>query len=76
MENQINRLQNLDNAKLLDVIKNYKRYNYPEAYKIEALKILNERGFGEDAIYLSGGFSNSKYIDAKAVFNHFVNFYL
>lgn len=71
MENQINRLQNLDNAKLLDVIKNYKRYNYPESYKVEALKILNERVFGEGAINLSGGFSNTTYIDAKAVFNQF-----
>lgn len=71
MENKINRLQNLDNTKLLDVIKNYKRYNYPEEFKIEALRILNERGFGEEAIQLSGGFSNVKYSDAKSAFNKF-----
>ena len=63
MDERINRLKDLDDYKLLDVIKNYKRYNYPESFKEEALKILEERGFGDEAIKLSGGYSNNMYME-------------
>ncbi|MET3731753.1 hypothetical protein [Moheibacter stercoris] len=71
MDDRIEKLKNLSNDKLLDVIKNYKRYNYPKTFQQESLRILNERGFSEDSIKLSGGHSNLRYEEAARIFNRF-----
>ena len=37
------KIKNLDNAKLIDIVKNYKQYDYPSEFRSESLKILAER---------------------------------
>ena len=58
-------LQNHDNDKLIDIIKNYHQYDYTESYKNSSIKILNSRGITEEELRLSGNLLNQSYEDAN-----------
>ncbi len=58
-------LNNHDNDKLIDIIKNYHQYDYTKSYKNSSIKILNSRGITEEELRLSGNLSNQSYEDAN-----------
>lgn len=57
-------LQNHDNDKLIDIVKNHHQYEYDISYRNSSLKILESRGITEEELRLSGNLSNQKYEDA------------
>ena len=65
------KIKNLDNAKLIDIVKNYKQYDYPSEFRSEALKILAERGITNNALKISGNLDNNKYDNAEQIFKKF-----
>ena len=60
-------LKKLDNAKLIDVVKNYKQYNYDEDIRNMALSILAERGIDEEILRLTGNDKNSTFDSANDI---------
>ncbi|WP_084399463.1 LptF/LptG family permease [Pseudotamlana agarivorans] len=54
-------LTTYDNAKLIDIIKNYKHYNYDIKYKNSALEILNERGVTKQQLKFTGEYSDERF---------------
>ena len=73
-DERVNKIKNLDNPKLIDVVKNYQRYNYPVEFRDEALKILRQRGINENALKISGNLENAKYDDARKIYDK-INLY-
>ena len=73
-DERLNKIKNLDNPKLIDVVKNYQRYNYPVEFRDEALKILRQRGIHENALKISGNLENIKYDEARNIY-HKINLY-
>jgi hypothetical protein len=69
--NQIEKLQRLDNSKLLDVVKNYRQYGYDEDLRMAALKLLEERGIPQSELEITGRLENRTYDDAEYLFNSF-----
>ncbi|WP_313373509.1 hypothetical protein [Chishuiella sp.] len=61
---RINKLKNLQTKSLIDIVKNYKKYNYPIELKEEALRILDTRGISKESLQLSGNLSNYFYDEA------------
>jgi len=61
------RLQSLDNTKLIDAVKNYRQYGYDTALRNEAIQILKERGIDEEDLKLTGNFDNNQYDAAKDI---------
>ncbi|MRM95673.1 hypothetical protein D1Z98_12310 [Riemerella anatipestifer] len=64
MDNRIEKLKDMQTSLLIDVVKNYKKYNYPLEFRVEALKILEQRGIKADTLSLSGNLNNTKYEEA------------
>lgn len=64
MDERIEKLKNLQTTTLIEVVKNYKKYNYTLEIRDEALKILENRGVKQETLKLSGKFSNNAYDDA------------
>jgi len=62
-------LQNHDNDKLIDIIKNYHQYDYSASFKNSAIKILGERGITEEELRLGGNLTNPIYEDANREMN-------
>ena len=50
-----NILKRLDNDKLIDVVKNYKRYGYGAEIRDYAIKLLEERGWSIEERHLVTG---------------------
>ncbi|PRX54598.1 hypothetical protein CLV81_3000 [Flagellimonas meridianipacifica] len=71
MNNIRNKLKNLSNNRLIDVVKNYRQYGYPEEYRILAIDILNNRGVDEMTLKLRGQFDNQIYREAQDSYNSF-----
>ncbi|MGZ2369238.1 hypothetical protein ACXR6G_05600 [Ancylomarina sp. YFZ004] len=69
--NKIDRLKNLDSDKLIDVVKNYRQYDYEENLRTEAIIILEERGISKEQLLLTGNFENNKYENAEDLYNSF-----
>lgn len=65
------RLKNLDDKKLIDIVKNYRQYGYDEDLRNTALSILRERGIDEEQLKLSGQFENYTYTSANLQFKAF-----
>ena len=57
-------LNSYENEKLIDILKNYKQYDYDESYKNMSLYILESRGVTKQELKFSGNFSNQKYEEA------------
>ena len=66
------KLNDNDNQKLIDIIKNYKQYNYSVAYKNTALIILDSRGITKQQLKFAGHFTNQKFEDAIRLKNKYV----
>ena len=64
MDPRIEKLKTMQTASLIDVAKNYKKYNYPETIKDEALLILANRGVKQESLKISGKLNNTKYEEA------------
>lgn len=64
MDDRIEKLQNMQTTALIDVVKNYKKYNYPIEIKDAAIQILNSRGIKQESLKLSGNLNNIKYDEA------------
>ena len=62
-------LNNHDNNKLIDIIKNYHQYDYPKAFRNSSIKILAERGISEEELRLGGNLNNPIYEDANRAVN-------
>lgn len=65
------RLQNLDDKKLMDVVKNYRQYGYDDTMRATAITILHSRGITDEQLQLTGNFENKTYNYAQEVFNAF-----
>ncbi|MBT8260693.1 MAG: LptF/LptG family permease, partial [Bacteroidia bacterium] len=50
----LNTLQDYSNEKLIDIIKNYRQYDFDIAYRNSALKIMNSRGITKQELRYSG----------------------
>ncbi|MDO5971031.1 LptF/LptG family permease [Flavivirga aquimarina] len=57
-------LASYNNEKLIDILKNYKQYDYDVSYKDMSLSILESRGVTKQELKISGNFSNQKYEEA------------
>lgn len=65
------RLKNLDNSKLIDVVRNYKRYGYDDVVRNAAITLLNERGYTIEELSLLGYLENQDYDEAVKQYNAF-----
>lgn len=68
----INRLKDLENKQLMDVVKNYKQYGYDQEMRDEALSILEERGVSQEHLRLTGNLENTDYNHATDLYASFV----
>jgi hypothetical protein len=71
MTNDPDRLNNLDNKKLIDVVKNYRQYGYDENMRANAISILNERGITKEQLEITGNFDNNTYDYATELYESF-----
>ena len=65
MTNISERLNSLEDHKLIDVVKNYRQYGYSDEIRNEALSILEGRGIDEFELRLKGNFQNTTYEQAR-----------
>jgi VIT1/CCC1 family predicted Fe2+/Mn2+ transporter len=71
MTDKIDRLRSLDNEKLIDVVKNYRQYNYDTNVRNAAIGILEDRGIDKEQLKLTGNFENQTYSVAENIFISF-----
>ncbi len=64
-QEDIEKFEAYDKEKLIDIIKNYRVYNYDDSYKKGALKILESRGITEQELKIAGHLSNDNFENAK-----------
>lgn len=57
-------LKGYSNEKLIDIIKNYRQYDFDIAYRNSALDIMNSRGITEQELRYSGNLVNDNYENA------------
>ncbi|AUP77532.1 LptF/LptG family permease [Flavivirga eckloniae] len=57
-------LNSYENDKLIDILKNYKQYDYDASFKAMSLSILENRGVSKQELKISNNFSNQKYEEA------------
>lgn len=69
--NNTDRLNKLDDNKLIDVVKNYRQYGYDNELRAAAISILNDRGITKEQLQLTGDFENKTYDYAQELFNSF-----
>lgn len=58
-------LRKFDNDKLIDVVKNYKRYGYDDERRDMAIRVLEERGWSREELQLFGYLANHDYDEAE-----------
>jgi lipopolysaccharide export system permease protein len=61
-----------DNNKLINIIKNYRQYNYTITYRNTALAILASRGITKQQLKFAGHFTNQKFEDTLRLKNKYV----
>lgn len=62
-------LKRMDNDKLLDVVKNYRQYDYDEETRDTAIAILAERGWSAEELNMFGYLDNWNYDEAEKQYN-------
>lgn len=67
----LSRLKALEDNKLIDIVKNYRQYNYSEAFRNQAIELLKERGIDEEFLALTGNLENTTYTHAQNIYNQF-----
>jgi lipopolysaccharide export system permease protein len=65
------RLNKLDDRKLIDVVKNHRQYGYDDDVREIALSILNERGITKEQLQLTGNLENKTYDFAQELIDAF-----
>lgn len=68
----IERLNNLENKQLIDVVKNYKQYGYDKEMRDKAISILEERGVSQEHLRLTGNLENTDYNHATDLYASFL----
>lgn len=58
MDERIEKLKDLKTQNLIEVVKNYKKYNYTNEIRDQAIRILEERGISQEELKLSGNLTN------------------
>lgn len=71
MDSRIEKLKNLDDNKLIDVVKNYRQYGYEIELRTAAIQILESRGVDMEILKLKGDFENKAFNAAESYFNSF-----
>lgn len=61
MSNKSERLKNLNDSKLIDVVKNYRQYGYDEGLRNTAITILEERGIDKEFLQMTHNYKNRTY---------------
>ena len=64
-------LDNFENHKLIDIVKNFRQFGLSLNYKQTALKILNTRGISELELKMGGDLSNQNYENALRLYIDF-----
>ena len=64
-------LDQFENGKLIDVVKNFRQFGLSLNYKQTALKILNTRGISELELKMGGNLSNQNYENALRLYIDF-----
>ncbi len=59
-----NKLVDYNNTQLVDIVNNYRQYNYIPAHRNTALSLLKSRGVSEQELKISGKISNNKLDEA------------
>lgn len=57
-------LRKFDNDKLIDVVRNYKRYGYDEELRNNVIDLLCTRGWTKEELEISGYLTNPQYDEA------------
>jgi len=73
MSDKSETLHKFDNAKLIDVVKNYKQYGYDDEIRNTALTILASRGIDEEALRLTGNDKNYSYDTTENIFKSYTS---
>lgn len=71
MTDKISRLRALDDEKLVDIVKNYRQYNYDTDFRKAAIGILESRGIDKEQLILTGNFENQTYTAAIKIYDLF-----
>ena len=71
MTNNAEKLNKLNDSKLIDVVKNYRQYGYDDELRASAISILNDRGITKEQLQLTGDFENKTYDFAQELYNSF-----
>jgi hypothetical protein len=73
MTSKLEKLKNLNNEKLIDVVKNYRQFGYDEETRKAAIEILESRGIDMETLKIRGDFENKSYDDAIEYFKSYDN---
>ena len=65
------RLHNLDDQKLIVIVKNYRQYGYTEEIRASAISILEQRGVTKEMLIKTGNFENQDYENAKRLYRSY-----
>ena len=57
-------LNSYSNKKLIDIIKNYRQYDFNESYRNTSLQLLKDRGISEEELRFGGNLYNENYENA------------
>ena len=63
-------LNKFDNDKLIDIVKNYKRYGYNDALRNYVINLLEERGWSREDLQRFGYLTNNNYDEAENSTKH------
>jgi len=72
MSDKFELIKKMDSSKLIDIVKNYKRYGYEERLKDSALQILKDRGIDEETLRLTGNLSDYKFESVNEIYKSFI----
>jgi len=61
----------MDSSKLIDIVKNYKRYGYDVSLKDTAIQILKERGIDDEMLRLTGNLTDHSYESVNEIYQSF-----
>lgn len=69
--NSFEKFTALNDNQLMEVVKNYKQYNYTDGERSLAIDILAERGITEQRLKVLGTFQNKQYNKAQRAYDEF-----
>ncbi|WP_420572980.1 LptF/LptG family permease [Kordia sp.] len=62
----------LSDTQLMDVVKNYRQYDYSDGERSLAIELLGDRGITEERLKVLGSFENKQYNRAQEAYERFV----